>query len=85
VAQQLREVTPFGAGPRFLIRDNDKKYGEQFQHVVDGADIDLLKTPVRAPRANAHCERVRHEAVWITVQEVLRQTFKEPAVPSAVL
>jgi putative transposase len=22
VAQQLREVTPFGAGPRFLIRDN---------------------------------------------------------------
>jgi putative transposase len=57
VAQQLREATPFGAGPRFLIRDNDKKYGDQFQHVVDGADIDLLKTPVEAPRANAFCER----------------------------
>jgi transposase InsO family protein len=57
VAQQLREVTPFGEGPRFLIRDNDKKYGEQFQHVVDGADIELLKTPVEAPRANAFCER----------------------------
>ena len=27
VAQQLREATPFGEGPRFLIRDNDKKYG----------------------------------------------------------
>ncbi len=57
VAQQLREVTPFGEGPRFLIRDNDKKYGGQFQHVVDGADIELLKTPVEAPRANAFCER----------------------------
>jgi putative transposase len=57
VAQQLREATPFGEGPRFLIRDNDKKYGGQFQHVVDGADIDLLKTPVEAPRANAFCAR----------------------------
>ena len=57
VAQQLREATPFGAGPRFLIRDNDRKYGGQFQHVADGADIDVLKTPVAAPRANAICER----------------------------
>jgi putative transposase len=57
VAQQLREATPFDEGPRFLIRDNDKKFGEQFQHVVDGADIELLKTPVEAPRANAFCER----------------------------
>jgi putative transposase len=57
VAQQLREATPFGEGPRFLIRDNDKKYGEQFQHVVDGAEIEILKTPVEAPRANAFCER----------------------------
>jgi len=57
VAQQLREATPFGEGPRFLIRDNDKKYGGKFQHVVDGAHIDSLKTPVKAPRANAYCER----------------------------
>ena len=28
-AQQLREATPFGEGPRFLIRDNDK-YGASF-------------------------------------------------------
>jgi transposase InsO family protein len=57
VAQQLREATPFGEGPRFLIRDNDKKYGGQFQGVVNGADIDILNTPVEAPRANAFCER----------------------------
>jgi len=28
VAQQLREATPFGEGPRYLIRDNDDKYGD---------------------------------------------------------
>jgi putative transposase len=65
VAQQLREATPFGEGPRFLIRDNDRKYGDQFQGVVDGTDIDILNTPVDAPRANAFCERflgsLRHQ------------------------
>ena len=40
-----------------MIRDNDKKYGGQFQHVVDGADVELLKIPVEAPRANAFCKR----------------------------
>lgn len=34
VAQQLWEATPFGEGPRFLIRDNDNKYGDSF--AVDG-------------------------------------------------
>jgi putative transposase len=55
VAQQLREATPFGEGPRFLIRDNDDKYGDSFARV--GAGIEVLKTPYRAPKANAICER----------------------------
>jgi transposase InsO family protein len=57
VAQQLREATPFGAGPRFLIRDNDDKYGSQFDRVAVGAGIKVLRTPIAAPRANACCER----------------------------
>jgi putative transposase len=57
VAQQLREATPFGEGPRFLIRDNDNKYGSQFDRVAAGAGIEVIRTPVRAPRANAICER----------------------------
>jgi len=57
VAQQLREATPFGTGPRFLIRDNDAKYGAQFARVAAGSRIAVLRTPVRAPRANALCER----------------------------
>src|SRR5207244_5358338 len=56
-AQQLREATPFGEGPRFLIRDNDDKYGPQFGHVAAGAGIKVLRTPVAAPRANTYCER----------------------------
>ncbi len=56
-AQQLREATPFGEGPRFLVRDNDGKFGPVFDRVAKGAGIEVIKTPVRAPRANAICER----------------------------
>ncbi len=58
VAQQIREATPFGEGPRFLICDNDDKYGPLFDHAVDGAGITLIHTPPYAPKANAICERL---------------------------
>jgi transposase InsO family protein len=57
LAQKLREATPFGAGPRFLIRDNDRKYGTSFSRVAFGAGIDVLRTSYVAPKANAICER----------------------------
>jgi transposase InsO family protein len=57
VAQQLREATPFEQGPRFLIRDNDNKFGAAFDRVADGTDIEVLTTPFQAPKANAICER----------------------------
>ena len=57
VAQQLREATPFGEAPRFLIRDNDGKYGACFDRLTAASGIRVLRTPVRAPRANATCER----------------------------
>jgi putative transposase len=57
-AQQLREATPFGETPRFLIRDNDSKYGEKFRHVAQTTGIEVLRTPYKAPRANAFCERL---------------------------
>lgn len=56
-AQQLREATPFGQAPRFLIRDNDNKYGAKFTHVAVSSDVEVLRTPYRAPKANAFCER----------------------------
>jgi transposase InsO family protein len=67
VAQQLREATPEGTTPRFLIHDNDGKYGPAFERVAVVTGITVLRTPLRAPRANAVCERflgsVRRECV----------------------
>jgi putative transposase len=57
VAQQLREATPYGQAPKYLIRDNDSKFGPCFTRVATSSGIKLLKTPVHAPRANAICER----------------------------
>jgi putative transposase len=57
VAQQLREATPYGQVPKYLIRDNDSKFGSSFLRVATTSGIKLLKTPYHAPRANAVCER----------------------------
>jgi putative transposase len=56
-AQQLREATPEGQTPRFLIRDNDGKFGPEFARVASASGIETLRTPPRAPLANAICER----------------------------
>jgi len=57
IAQQLREATPFGEQPQYLIRDNDSKFSEQFACGAAGTGITVLKTPYRAPKANSFCER----------------------------
>ena len=56
-AQQLREATPYGERPLFLVRDNDGKYGPRFAQVAAASDITVARTPVGAWRANATAER----------------------------
>ena len=56
-AQQLRNTLLDHDAPRFLIRDNDNKFGATFQNLAEGAGTEVLRTPFRAPRANAFCER----------------------------
>lgn len=57
VAQQLREATPYGTGPKYLIRDNDSKFGPCFARVAEGSAIKMLRMPIHTPCANAFCER----------------------------
>jgi transposase InsO family protein len=56
-AQQLREATPYGQAPKYLIRDNDNQFGSCFARVAKTSTIKILKTPVHAKRPNAICER----------------------------
>jgi putative transposase len=57
VTQQLRHATPFGEKSKYLICDDDKKYGSGFERVAKASGIDVIHTPFEAPRANAICER----------------------------
>jgi putative transposase len=57
VTPQLRNATPFGAAPRFLIRDRDDKFGAAFDALARATGIRMIRTVVRAPDMNAICER----------------------------
>ena len=54
-AQQLREATPWSQGPKYLVRDRDKKYATHFSAAA--GSIKEVETPYRTPEANGVCER----------------------------
>jgi hypothetical protein len=56
-AQQLRDATPFGQGPQFIIRDRDDKFAAEFDRVAKGAGTKVIRTAVKAPLMNSVCER----------------------------
>src|SRR6266508_6251928 len=42
---------------RFLVHDRDSKFSHAFDEVFRTEGIRVIRTPVRAPNANAHAER----------------------------
>ena len=43
---------------RFVIHDRDSIYAEGVDRTLRAMGLQVLKTPVRSPQANAHCERL---------------------------
>ena len=76
MGQQARnlcwELSEVGVDARFLIHDHDAKYGGGSDLVFRAEGIEVIRTPIAAPKANAHMERqigsTRHDCLdWILI------------------
>ena len=56
--QQLREAVPSDHEYRFLIHDRHATFLHDLDLAVNALGLQALKTPIRAPLANAYCERL---------------------------
>src|SRR6266568_5708081 len=66
------ELAEIGVDARFLIHDHDAKYGGGSDLVFRAEGIEVITTPIAAPKANAHMERqigsTRRECLdWILI------------------
>jgi putative transposase len=43
--------------PRFLIHDRDRKFSRAFDAILRSEGIEIVRTPIQAPNANAYAER----------------------------
>ena len=68
VTQQARnatmELNDRQLSIRFLLRDHDAKFTRSFDEVFGGEGGQVLRTPIRAPKANAYAER------WVQTVQV---------------
>jgi putative transposase len=56
--QQLRNAFCDEEPPKFLIRDRDSKFGEEFTHSVSALNMRQILTAYRAPWQNCYVERL---------------------------
>jgi transposase InsO family protein len=82
-AQQMLEAFPFDTAPKYLLRDRDRVYGQEFRDQVTVMNIqDVLSAP-RSPWQRAYVERVigsiRRECLDHMIvfnEESLRRTLR---------
>jgi transposase InsO family protein len=56
--QQFRETLPADHPYRFVLHDRDSIFSQELDKAVTRLGVRVLRTPVRAPKANASCERL---------------------------
>ena len=57
-AQQIVEAFPEDTAPRYLLRDRDQIYGEDFHQRMHGMHIEEVLTAAHSPWQNAYVERL---------------------------
>ena len=57
-AQQILEAFPFDTAPKYLLRDRDRIYGQEFQKQVAVLDIKEVLSAPRSPWQRAYVERL---------------------------
>jgi putative transposase len=82
--QQLREALPGDQDYKFLLHDRHKTFSSGLDEEVERWGVQVLRTPVRMPTANAHCERligtIRRECLDYVIPlnaSHLRRTLRE--------
>jgi transposase InsO family protein len=58
LAQQIVEAFPWDTTPRFMIRDNDAKFGSEFKRRVEACGIRDRPIAPRSPWQNRYAERI---------------------------
>jgi transposase InsO family protein len=81
--QQFREAITGEQPCRFVIHDRDSIYSLELDSALKAMGLSVLKTPLRAPQANAFCERsvgpIRRECLYFLIplnEKLLRKILK---------
>jgi putative transposase len=82
----LMNLDDRGQRPRFLIHDRDAKFSRAFDATFHGEGMRVIRTPLKAPNANAHIERwvgsVRRECLDRLLIFSRRQLERTPRLRS---